>query len=232
MSLTDAVRAAHILAAILAVAVAWRRRDCVALASFIAGTALADAARGALRLTSPWLSGDIPPLHTAIERVVLHVDQALYLTWSAGLAAVALATLAPGRAEPVQRTSDPEPLPPRRSVTWLPLAGWAVIVATLSAFYIRTPNVRSVYLFADVLAVAVAVGALGIAARDRLAPTLSRVAVIAVLSAHAAALFVVWSGDGWARWQIALGSYLGLYTLLCLILGGALWAKPASSSSR
>jgi hypothetical protein len=114
---------------------------------------------------------------------------------------------------------------------WPVALAWIAAVAFL-ATGARAPVPAQVYIAADFAALVVALGAIVRWAGERRLPGIEHVALLLIAAVHGVALFVVWLGDGFQRWEVILGAYLGLYTLLIVLQGGALWLSWASRSSR
>src|SRR5262249_11533254 len=137
----------HGLAGLLAPAVARRRPEYRPVAFFLAGTAIADVIYGQLvflvlepattAMRDLGLDPDITPLD-GWARVVANIATAIFLSWYAGLAALALAVFA-------------------RRRPWHVAVLWAVTSIALAVGYPATRGEfrRHVYLAADLIALAV-----------------------------------------------------------------------------
>jgi len=157
---------------------------------------------------------DAPPLE-GWARVAFHAQQALFLTWPAGLAAIVLVLFVS-----------------RRWTAALPGVAWAALVAYLSTHYpaVRGDALRGVYLAAELAAVTVAAGSIITWTWRRASPT----------PAHACALFVALIDavaliGGALRYGVFEYWYLDqicsllLYAFLTLYQGRTLWLLRLSS---
>jgi len=201
---------------ILAWMVARRRPDHRPIALFLTVALAADLARWPLRLFV------LLPAHDRFGsasfsgwwRVAGHLESALFLTWSAGIAAVAQVVFVRRRFWPV-------------------VAAWAIFVALLAIGYptIRGAVLARFYLGAELVALAVAIGALvqwfwteepsGI--QHTIVMLLIGVDLVVVIAG-------AWRHGIFASWNLAQISYSVLYFLLLALNGLALWLAPTSSS--
>ncbi len=150
---------------------------------------------------------------TGWARVVGHVDEALFLAYPAGLAALALWVLLKRRPWPVL----------------------AVYGATLAALVLGYPTVRGpllgrVYSAVELAAVAVWLGGVVTWVRRRDVPTLAS-GVTLLLGAVEIVTLLPFKKGPFAYWPIAQASYMTLYVVLIVLYGGALWGRGSSSAS-
>ena len=198
------------LAALLAVVLAWRRPSYRPTAGFLLGAFLASMVRLALR---PVLLAASLPL-AGLPRLVFHLEQALFLAWPLGIAALARWTFAGKRPWPV-------------------LAAWALAVAVLVLGYptIRGDLYRKVLLGIELAALAVAVASFVAFFWARQKPRLEHVAALFVFGTEGVTLVGPWLAGLFAEgWRGALLSYSVLYAVLIFLQGGSLWSRPSSSS--
>lgn len=197
------------LAAVLAVALAWRRPSYRPTAGFLLGALVASLVRLAMR---PWL-GAAPVPYVGAARLGFHLDSALFLAWPLGIAALARWTFAGRRPWPV-------------------LAAWALAVAALVLGYpgIRGDLLRKVLLGIELGSLAVAVAAFVAFVWRREKPRLEHGAALFVLGLEVATLAGPWLAGLFDGWRAALVSYSVLYAILAVLQGGFLWSRPSPSS--
>lgn len=199
------------LAALLAVALAWRRPSYRPTAGFLLGALVASLVRLAMR---PWL-GAAPVPYVGAARLGFHLDSALFLAWPLGIAALARWTFAGRRPWPV-------------------LLAWVLAVAALVLGYptIRGDLLRKVLLGGELAALAVAVVAFVAFVGARQKPRLEHVAAMLILALEGATLAGPWLAGLYAEgWRGALVTYSALYAGLAVLQGGFLWSRPSRISS-
>jgi hypothetical protein len=202
----------HLVAGIVGMQLARRRRDYLPVAVFLLGTAIADLGLVALTLGAPTALPTAPL--TGLTRFVAHVRQGLYLVWPFGFTTLVI-TVFSGRFLRV-----------------IPLA----YVVTLAALVLGYPTLggellRRVYLGIELAALAVAVAAITQWAWRRESPTLPHVMTILLLSGEAGLLFGPWHHDIFAGWEAGRIMYSTVYVVLIGLQGGVLWKSSESSSS-
>lgn len=198
------------LAALLAVALAWRRPSYRPTAGFLLGALVASLVRLAMR---PWL-GAAPVPYVGAARLGFHLDSALFLAWPLGIAALARWTFAGRRPWPV-------------------LLAWVLAVAALVLGYptIRGDLLHKVLLGGELAALAVAVVAFVTFAGARRWPHLEHLAAMLILALEGATLAGPWLAGLYAEgWRGALLSYSVLYAILAVLQGGSLWSRPSPFS--
>jgi hypothetical protein len=126
----------------VAVLVARRRPDHRPFAAFFGVVTLANLVRAGLTIVAPIRPLGSEPF-TGVARVVFHIEEALFLTWPAGLAALVVMLF----------------VTPRWTAA-LPGVTWAGVVAYLVTHYpaIRGQALGEVYLLAELAALTVASG--------------------------------------------------------------------------
>jgi hypothetical protein len=89
----------------------------------------------------------------------------------------------------------------------------------------------AIYLAAELAALCVAAGSIGMWARRHESVTLPRACVLLlVLFDFATVVMGSWIGDPFRDWHKAQILYSMLYGSLILMQGGALWTRPSSRS--
>jgi hypothetical protein len=213
-------------AALLAGMVAYRRHDHWPVALFLMGTTAADLphmaivawvlqpAREAIRA-----AGADPALvpFAGWTRVLGHIDVALFLTWPAGIAALALVLFTKRRP-------------------WPAAMAWAAVSIALALGYpaIRHDLLRRCYTAIELASLAVvAASVLTWGRRDRELPSFPQTVALLIFVAEFGSLFVgAWRWglflDAWFFSQVA---YATLYAVLIVVQGGALWNIKLPSRS-
>jgi hypothetical protein len=219
--------ATKIGAAVLAVALARVQRRNRPLAAVLVWSVVADLARmwigetileptrAAMRAAGH-NPADIP--FTGAARLAFHIDAALFLSWSAGLAVVALAVLARRRAWPV-------------------VVVWAAASIALAVTYPLTRGevLRRCYLAAEFAALAVTVeGVRAWFARVwREGARRIEVPETAALVLPAVEVAILILGP-WRRifdaWTVAMVGYSVEYAFLSVLFLGGIWTRHTSSS--
>jgi hypothetical protein len=219
----------HAAAAIVAVGVARRNKEHRPIALFLCFTVVADGIACALQelvLMPARLSLGPGVPFTGSVRIAFHASQAMFLSWPAGLAAVALVTL--GRRRP-----------------WVPFAVWAATMAALVATY---PEVRGAVLQRWYLAIEL--GALAVGTRyaagwlrrvaSRNEPAMSSAESLAGLCALVLVAIDMtgvavgaWRGNIYTDWHLSQVSYAVEYAaLIVLQIGGGIWrTQPQATRS-
>lgn len=213
----------HAAAAVVAVCIGFRTREHRPLAFFLGFTAIADGSACTvqdlfLKPARLALGPGVP--YGSDVRVAFHASQALFLSWPAGLAALAL----------VARGRRP----------WVVFAVWAIILAVLIATY---PDVRgaalqrwyfAVELGALVVGLRYAAGWLRrVASRDK--PTLSSAEILAglctliLVAVDMTGVAVgAWRGDIFTDWHLSQVSYSVEYAVLIVLqIGGTTWGTKS-----
>jgi len=196
-------RAALIGATATAVALAWRRVDHRSFAVFLTVIAAASLIRSVLPTIAPIRPLESPPF-TGAARLAFHADQALFLTWPAGLTALAILLFAGRRPFPM--------------IALL----WAGAVAYLIARYptIRGETLRRFYLAAELAALAGAVASLASFWQRRATITPAHTCALLCFGADAATLGAgAWRWGFWVHWELTQITYALLYTVLLAFQG-------------
>lgn len=212
MTLSIANRLLHVLAAVVAVAVARRRADYRSVAGFLVLSAVIDVGRGIAREHGLDLS--TAHAHEGWARVAVHVDQAAYLTWPAAGAWLAAAVFGG---------------PPLRRVTIALGVAWFGAVTLLVAMYpaSRGSATNHAFIAAELASTFFSVGAIARWWARREAPTLAHGVALLICGIHAVSFAVVARGYTLERWRIAVGAYVVLYVVVVLVQGGALWTSSS-----
>jgi hypothetical protein len=156
----------------------------VFLAWFVCVEALRSALGQSFDLIRPL--GSLP--FAGASRVAFHVDQTMELSWSAGLAALAIWLFAK-----------------RRALALLPALAWAGAVAYLATHYpaIRGEALRLVYLGAELAALAVAAASIVTWGWRRESPTPVQVCTLLVCLVDGGLLLAGAQRWGfWSRWDL------------------------------
>lgn len=207
------------IAAVLAIFLARQRREHCPVAVFMAFQVGANAVHEALRVfvLVPARAGGMTPF-TGWTRVAGHLATAVGLTWSAGLAAVALIVLMKWRP---------------RSALALVVPVWLLVSGALALAYpaMRGPLLARALLAGELAGVAVMVG--GVVAwvrRGEQQPQSEHVVLVMLLMAEVSTLLVgPWrSGEIYSQWPLAQMAYAVIYMVLVAIQGGYLSWVPSS----
>jgi hypothetical protein len=213
----------HAAAAVAAISIAFRTREHRPVAFFLGLTAVADGGACALqnlvlRPARLALGPGVP--YAGDARVAFHASQALFLSWPAGLAALAL--VAGGRRP------------------WVAFAVWAITFAALVATYPETRGelLQRWYFAAELAALALGLRYVAgwlrrVASRNK--PALNSAAILAGLCTLI--LFAVdmtnvavgaWRGNIYTDWHLSRVSYSVEYAVLIVLqIGGGTWRTPS-----
>ncbi|WP_438017873.1 hypothetical protein WMF18_01735 [Sorangium sp. So ce315] len=222
--MSRAAALAYLLQAItvaLAVALWSRRREHRPFTMWAGGVLAADLARRAIMLSCPWIA--LPGPHTGLHRAIFHVDQALFFTDSAGLAAIALVVFTGRRP-------------------WVPLAVGGVTWAALTIGYpwpFRGQLLGSVYALAYAAAVVTSIVAMVVWTRRRERPRIEHAAVslstLIVLTLFAGP-FAPPCPAPFETWSVAELTFAMLWAAMALLHAAALWGgfgfEPAGRPAR
>jgi hypothetical protein len=195
-------RIALVLAAVSAVVLARLRADHRIFATFFGWMVCANAIRAVLAANFDLVRPLGSPPFVGVARVAFHVDQAIELSWSAGLAAVAILLFAR-----------------RRWPAVLVCLLWVGAVAYLSTHYpaIRGDSLRRVYLGTELAALAVAGAAIITWTWRREPPTPARVCVLCVCLVDVVTLFAgAWRWGFWDHWNLQQAAFALLYSTLTI----------------
>ena len=197
-------RIALVAAVLGALALARRRPDYKPAASFLIAMGAANILRPLLIgyvIAPARLAGRVP--HTGLERVAFHVDQAVFLLWPAGLAALAVWTFWRSR----------------RAKGAVALA-YAALVAVLVLGYptIRRELLASVYLGVELTALLVSIGAVASWWWRRTPTTIAEsIALLLVIFDVVLIAGPYAAGSIFTTWPIAFGMYGVLYTAITVM---------------
>ena len=187
-----------------------------AIALFLSATVIADATRRALALfiLAPARAELDAAPYAGLVRVAFHADQALFLAWPAGLAALALSLLA------------------RRSVRPIVIA-YAAVAASLAFAYpaVRGPLLARCYAAAELLALAVVASA-GLAWwRRRERPTITEGSVLVIACVELGAVIAYRAPFG-LGWSVAQVFAIIAYGALIIVHLGESWTSSRPRTSR
>jgi len=196
-----------ILAALLGIALGFRRAEFRPVAWFLGSMAALDVARAALRAA---FDLGAPGPYVGVQRLAFHVDGVGVLAWPTALVALALVVFSGRRP-------------------WLALAPWIAVSATLAALYpselVRGDGLRRVYLGAHMVALAAYVVTLAGWGAKRVKPDMEH-AVVLLLGAGELVRLVGFSGPVVAQWGAWMPPANGvLYAVIVAVEGVALWAR-------
>lgn len=151
--------------------------------------------------------------YTGWTRVAADADNALVLAYPAAIVAVAMWVFLRRRPWPVA-------------------AFWALAVAALAVAYPATRGavLSRCYLGAELVAIAVTVGAAAMWRWRREPPTLTH-AVALLLGASEAATLVTFRKGVFTSWPLAQAGYVTLYLIVIVLHGGAVCGSSSSSRS-
>jgi hypothetical protein len=196
-------------------AVARRRPEHRPIASLLSAGLVADLARQGIGVyvlqPTRAAAGGLP--FTGAARFAFHVDQALFLSWPAALAACAVLVYLGRRPWPVAL-----------------VYGLAVTLFTMAYPALRGAPLGRAYLGAELAALAVCLGTFITWAWRREAPDLTR-SVMFIISAVELVTLLPYRKGPFAFWPLAQASYMTLYVVLIILHGGTLWGRGSSSSS-
>jgi hypothetical protein len=200
----------HVIAGVIGVLLARRRRDYLPVALFLACTAVADVILVALTVGAPTTLPSAPL--TGLPRFVGHVRQGLYLVWPFGFAALFVAVFSR-----------------RRTRAFSPAYAVAITGLVLGYPTLGGERLREAYLIVELAALAVAVGASIQWLRRRESTTLPHTVALLLLSSEIAVFLGPWHRDIFAGWDMGRTMYAITYAAIALVQGGFLW-RPSRSS--
>lgn len=201
-----------ILSAVLAILLARRRAEHRPVALFLGAMVAIDLARLARRAIFPL--GDLPHPHAGLARLAFHVDEAGFIAWPFGLAALAIVVFG-GRPRP-----------------WFVLAAYVATLAGLVALYpsayVRAEGLQRVYLAAFLASFALYVATLARWGGLRAKPS-SEHAVLLILGALDLARLLAFRGSIFEHWAAyALPVNVVSFGLISAVQGGFLWTSSRS----
>lgn len=200
--------ALQIGSAVAAVLLMRHRPDHRPFAAWSVGTTAATLVR-AIRAAIVVRPFGSPPYEGA-QRVFFHVDQALFLASTAGLAALAIVLCVE-----------------RRALALLPGLAWIAAVAYLSTHYpaVRGDALRRFYLAADLVAFAVAIASIASLWWRRIPMTPARQCLFCGVAVQGGTLFVgAWRWGFWTQWSLNQAAFALLYAVLTAYQG-VLWLR-------
>jgi hypothetical protein len=194
-----ALRIALLLATIGAVLLARRRREYTPIAGFLSWIALCHIVRPVILvfvLLPADEAGRLP--FTGAERAAFHVEQALFVSWPLGIAALAVWILARRRPWPIA-------------------VAYAAVVLGLILGYptVRRELLQSVYLGVTLAALAVSIGAAASWWRTKAQPMPPEIASLLFIAVEVGAILGPFAAGMIDKtWPVAQGLYFGLYAML------------------
>jgi hypothetical protein len=211
-----AARITLLLAVISAVVLARRRVDHRAFAAFIAWVAGANALRWALAKSFGLLRPPGLPPFVGAARAAFHVDQAIELSWSAGLAALVIVVFS-------------------RRRWFVALIGlvWTGAVAYLATHYpeVRGEALLKGYFAAELATVTVAAGLIITWTWRREPPTPARICVLCVCIADLITLLAgAWRWGYWIHWELNQVAFALTYATIA-VYQVIIWRRISSLSS-
>jgi len=173
---------------------------------FLVGTTLADLAREGLERTGVF---DVPGPYTGFANVIGQTEKALFLTWDAGVVALAMSLCLKRRP-------------------WGALLAWlgAVAVMILGYPWLRAERLQSFYLGVDVLTLVVSFAFVVLWVRRDTSterPGGEFACLFVVLCVEVGRTLAYVRADMFASWNRAVSMYCALYGTLLLVQGGLLW---------
>ena len=181
-------RLALLAAAVSAVALSWRRSDHRPLAAFFGWFVGVEILRSVLNQRFGLIRPLGSPPFTGAARIAFHADQAIELSWSAGLAIMVLLAFQQ-----------------RRWPTVLVTLSWAGAVAYLATHYpeIRGDSLSKVYFAAELAALAIAAATLITWTWRREPPTPARIGILCVCVADVVTLVAgAYTWGFWVHWDL------------------------------
>jgi len=192
-------------------ALAWKRPSYRAVAALLLLVFVADWAR--LGLKTYILSTAPRPFHGA-ARAAFHIEQALFLTWPTGVAALAQWEFL-------------------RHRPWNVLLAYSAVIASLVLAYpgLRQSSLAQAYLALHITAFAYAF-ICTVRGLSKANPGIEQSAVVFSTFISATALLGPYTGQDWiSRWNFAQLANVLLYSVLVYLQGGSLWTHSHSSSA-
>lgn len=220
--LEQATFALHVVAMVLAVAVTRRRPEHRPVAAFLGAGVFANTIRLLIKLyvltpaRESMRAVGLDPVAVPFAgwtRAAFHVESALFVGWSAGLAALALWVLLRRRPWPIA-------------------LAWMAVVAALVLTYpvARGAVLREWYLGVHLVSLTVATGCLVMWFARLPRPTLPTMVTGFLIGTELISLAVgPWRGSLFSTWDFAQAAYSTLYVAISILQGGALWFTPTRS---
>jgi membrane-associated HD superfamily phosphohydrolase len=213
-----ATRLALLAAAISAVALAWRRADHRTLAAFFGWLVGIEILRSVLNQRYGLIRPLGSPPFTGAACVATHVNQAIELSWSAGIAIVVLLAFQQ-----------------RRWLAALVILSWAGAVAYLATHYpeIRGNALAQVYLAAELIAIAIAAASIITWTWRREPPTPARIGILCVCVADVVTLIAgAYAWGFWMHWDLNQIAFALTYATIAVYQVHAWRLLSSPSSSR
>lgn len=201
------------------VVLAWRvarhRPEHRAVAWFLSANLAADVARQAIALyvLAPARARLAGAPFTGLPRAAFHVEEAGFLLWPAGVAALSIVVFLRRRAWPV-----------------VIVYGLAVLALAATYPVTRGPTLRRAYLGLELAALAVALGCFVMWVWRKEAATLTRATVLLLAVVELIIVAGPYASGLFASWGIAQAVYATLYVVLVLLHGVGSWGSSKPSS--
>ena len=211
-----AARITLVLAAASAMVLARRRADHRHFAIFLAWFVCVEVLRSALGQSFNLVRPPGLPPFIGAARVAFHIDQAMELSWDAGLAAVAIIVF-----------------PRQRWRVVIVALVWASMVAYLATHYpeVRGDSLRRVYLAAELTALAVATASIITWTWRREPPTPARICVLCVCIADLITLLAgAWRWGYWIHWDLNQVAFALTYATIA-VYQVIIWRRISSPPS-
>lgn len=192
--------ALQICSAVAAVFLARRRADHLPFAAWMTGSAVVTIARRIIASTVLPVRPLGSPPFAGSQRIFFHVDEALFLAPTAGLAAMAIVLCAK-----------------RRTLVMLPVLAWVASVVYLATHYpeVRGDALLKVYLAAELAALAVSAAALAALWWRRVDWTPAHMCLFATAAVDGGILFAgAWRFGFWSQWGATQAALALLYGVL------------------
>lgn len=199
----------HGIVAVLAATLARQRPEHRAVSIFVGLTLLTDLAGWFIIYACPWINAPGP--FTGIRRVIGHFDQALFLSWAIGVAAVSTAVYL-------------------RRKPWPVFVAAAAVLAVLVAGYptIRGATLGAAYALIDGAVVAWSIFCAAVWTKRSERPRPWHASALLLFVMECANFFGPYAPpmpspfDGWGAAQV---TYLMIWTALLFLHGSALWGS-------
>ena len=211
MGLLDLANVLQAFAAVTAAALAWKRRSYMPVALLLTSVVIADWTRLGLDRS---ILASAPVPYTGLARAAFHTEQALFLVWPAGVAAL---------ADWVFRGRGP----------WDIVLAYSAAVVSLAISYpwVRQDLLARAYLVIHLVAFGFALMCIA-QQLFKSAPNIERAALLFSTLISLAALLGPYTGHDWiGRWRFAQFANAVLYAILTYLQGIRLWTRSRSSAS-
>ena len=199
---------AQVLAAVGAVLVARKRAPHVPVAKFLVLVSVANLVAVGLILNGAPTT--LPPVpYFGMARVIHHVRQALYFTWSFGFIWMSVKVFLD------------------KAIGWYVAALYLVVMLVFIFGYpaIGGEHLQRAYLVVELAGLLIGSGMFIQFIWKRESVTISHLVIILLLFSEFAVLVGAWTKDIFTSWDLARVMYLVAYLTLAVIQGGYVWFK-------